>query len=102
MKSVSCSKPGYPSITCSKISNIPYNLIFKTKFNDSSILITIISCDYLSSIAKMFSRGISQSDCSIQIKLNYIDLNWKTEEKFNIGSKYQPSVYHNVDNTGIS
>ena len=32
---------------------------------------------------------------------NYIDLNWKTEEKFNIGSKYQPSVYHNVDNTGI-
>ena len=33
---------------------------------------------------------------------NYIDLNWKTEEKFNIGSIYQPSVYHNVDNTGIS
>ena len=33
---------------------------------------------------------------------NYIDLNWKTEEKFNIGSKYQPSVYHNVDNTDIS
>jgi hypothetical protein len=33
---------------------------------------------------------------------NYIDLNWKTEEKFNISSKYQPSVYHNVDNTGIS
>jgi hypothetical protein len=32
----------------------------------------------------------------------YIDLNWKTEEKFNIGSKYQPSVYNNVDNTGIS
>ena len=33
---------------------------------------------------------------------NYIDLNWKTEEKFNIGGKYQSSVYHNVDNTGIS
>jgi hypothetical protein len=29
------------------ISNIPYNLIFTTKFNDSSILITIILCDYL-------------------------------------------------------
>ena len=27
--------------------NIPYNLIYTTKFNDSSILITIISCDYL-------------------------------------------------------
>ena len=36
-------------ITCSKISNIPYtgSLIFTTKFNDSSILLTIISCDYL-------------------------------------------------------
>jgi hypothetical protein len=33
---------------------------------------------------------------------NYIDLNWKTEGKFNIGSKHQPSAYHNVDNTGIS
>ena len=33
-------------ITCSKISNIPYNLILATKFNDSSILITIISCHY--------------------------------------------------------
>ena len=47
MKSVNCSKPGYTSITCSKIKNIPYNLIFATKFNDSSILITIISFDYL-------------------------------------------------------
>ena len=30
-----------------KISNIPYKLIFTTKFIDSSILIMIISCDYL-------------------------------------------------------
>jgi hypothetical protein len=35
MKSVSCTKPDYT--TC---SNIPYNLIFTTKLNDSSILIT--------------------------------------------------------------
>jgi hypothetical protein len=34
MKSVSCSKQGYASITCSKIENIPCNLIFITKFND--------------------------------------------------------------------
>ena len=47
MKSVNWQKPGYASITCSTISNIPYNLIFTTKFIDSSILITIISCDYL-------------------------------------------------------
>ena len=43
------SKPGYASITCSKLSNIPDNLIFTTKFNDSSILFTIISWDYLNS-----------------------------------------------------
>ena len=47
MKSVDCPKAGYASIICSTISNIPYNIIFTTKFNDSSILITIISCDYL-------------------------------------------------------
>ena len=41
MKSI--TEPGF--ITCSKISNILYNLIFTTKFNDSSI--TIVSCDYL-------------------------------------------------------
>jgi len=35
------------SITCSQIEHIPYNLIFATTFNDSSILITIISLDYL-------------------------------------------------------
>jgi hypothetical protein len=29
------------------ISKIPYNLILTTKFNESLILITIISCDYL-------------------------------------------------------
>ena len=89
MKSVNCSKPGYPNITCSKIEYIPYNLIFTTKFNDSSILITIISWDYLNlSLANEYlgditiqtqvikysqccSRHIIQSDCSIHIKLNY-------------------------------
>ena len=44
MKRVNWPKPGYVSITCSTITYIPYNLIFTTKFNDSSILIT---CDYL-------------------------------------------------------
>ena len=48
MKSAICSsKSGYTSITCSKIEHIPYNLIFTTTFNDSWILITIISWDYL-------------------------------------------------------
>ena len=35
------------SVSCSKIEHFPYNLIFTTKFNDSSILIKIISWDYL-------------------------------------------------------
>jgi hypothetical protein len=45
MKSVNCSEPGYIStcITCLQIELIPYNLIFTTKFNDSLILIMIIS-----------------------------------------------------------
>ena len=47
MKSVNCSKPGYTSIICSRIENILYNINFTIKFIDSSILITIISWDYL-------------------------------------------------------
>ena len=79
-------------ITCTKISNIPYNSIFTTKFSYSLILIGIISWDYLNlSVAneytdditisaKVFmyiqccSGQISQSDCSIHIKLNYYNL----------------------------
>jgi hypothetical protein len=85
MKSVNCTKPGHTSITC---SNNPYNLIFTTKFNDSSILITFISCDYLNlSLANEYVGDViistqvikynqnflqaDQSDCSIQIILNY-------------------------------
>jgi hypothetical protein len=91
MKSVNWPKPGYASITCSTISNIPYNLIFTAKFNDSSIIITIISCDYLNlSLADEhfgdvtiptqvieYSQNVLQSDWNIQIKLNYYNLKWK-------------------------
>jgi len=89
-------KLNYTSIICSKISNIPYNFIFTAKFNDSSILITIISCDYLNlslaneyvgditiptqviSIAKIFSSRISHSGCSIHIKLQIKLFNLKS------------------------
>jgi len=92
MKSVNCSKPGYTSITYSKIKHIPYNLIFTTKFSDSSILIMIISWGYIvfelvneyvgdvtisAQVIKCNqcrSSRINQSDCSIHIKLNYLDL----------------------------
>jgi hypothetical protein len=77
------------------MEHIPYNLIFTTKCNDSSILITTISwyiLYYLNlSLASKYvdevtiptqvimynlscSRRISQSDCSIHIKLNYLRL----------------------------
>ena len=57
MKIVNCSKFGH---TCSKIEHIPYNLIFTTKFNDSLILITIISCDYLNlSLANEYAGDIT-------------------------------------------
>ena len=69
------------------------NLIFTTKYMDSSILITIISWDYLNLSLmneyvgdvtiptqviiynQYYSRQISQSDYSIHIKLNYWEIN---------------------------
>jgi len=89
MKNLPCSKPGYTSITFSKIEHIPFNLNFTIEYNDSSILITIISWDYLNlSLANKYvgdftipiqviknnkccSRQISQSDYNIDIQLNY-------------------------------
>jgi hypothetical protein len=47
MKSINCCQTGQTSITCSNISNIPSNLTFTKKFNDSSLLFTIISWYYL-------------------------------------------------------
>jgi hypothetical protein len=65
------------------ISYIPYDLILTTKFNDSSILTTIISWDYIeyqlrlssTCMTKIFSRRISQSDCSIQMKIELSNIN---------------------------
>ena len=74
MKNVNCIKPVYASIlvTCSKISNIPYNIIFTTKFNDSSILITIISCDYLNlSLANEYV-GTSQYQTKLSCITNVV------------------------------
>jgi hypothetical protein len=47
MKNLIGSKPGYANITCSNIEQIHYKLIFTTKFNDSVVLVMIISWDYL-------------------------------------------------------
>ena len=95
MKGGNFSKPGNSSIICSNISTIPYSLIFTTKFNDTSIFITIISWDYMNVyVANEYvcdvtittqvimnnqccSRQISQSDCSIHIKLNYYKIKFK-------------------------
>ena len=75
MKSVSCSKPGYSSITWSKISNIPYNLIFATKFNDSSILITSMSCDYLNlSLANEYVGDVTISTQVIEYNQNVLQV----------------------------
>ena len=75
MKSVSCTKPGYTSITSSKISNIPYNLIFATKSNDSSILITIISCDYLNlSLANEYVGDVTIPTQVIEYNQNFLQV----------------------------
>jgi len=66
--SIKCSKPGDTSITCSKISNIPYNLIFATKFNDSSILIAVISWDYLNlSLANEYVGDVTYTNPCYQV-----------------------------------
>ena len=68
MKSVSCTKPGYT--TC---SNIHYNLIFTTKLNDSSILITIISCDYLNlSLANEYVGDVTIPTQIVKCNQNFL------------------------------
>ena len=58
---------------CSEISNIPYNLIFTTKFNDSSILITIISCDYLNlSLANEYVDDVTIPTQVIEYSQNFL------------------------------
>jgi len=63
------------------LSNFPYNLNFQTKFNDSSILIMIISCDYLNlSLADEHVGDVTipthviEYSQNIQIKLNCIEI----------------------------
>ena len=72
MKSVICSKPGY---TSSKISNISYNLIFTTNFNDSLILITIISSDYLNlSLVNEYDGDVTIPIQAIKYEQNFLQM----------------------------
>jgi hypothetical protein len=59
-----CSKPGYISIAYSKIANIPYNQIFTTKFNDSSIF----NYDYFMGLFKLVACECTH-DIYINIKI---------------------------------
>ena len=71
MKSVNCSKPGDTSIICLKIKHIPYKLIFTAKFNDSLILITIISWDYVGDVT-IPTQVIKYNQCCFRrIRLQY-------------------------------
>jgi hypothetical protein len=76
VKSVNWPKPGCTSITCSTISNIPYSLIFSTKCNDSSNLITIISCDYLNlSLADEQVGDVTIPTQVVQYNQNFLQAN---------------------------
>jgi len=76
MKSLNCTKPGYTSITCSKISNIPCIWIFTTKLNDSLILITIISCDYFNlSFANEYVGDVTKPTQVIKYNQNCLQAN---------------------------
>ena len=90
MKRVNCTKPGYTStsITCSKISNIPYKLNFTTKFNDSSILITIISCDYLNlSLANEYVGDVTIPTQVIKYNQNVLQVDQAIRLKYSIQIK---------------
>ena len=76
MKSLNCTKLGYTSITCSKISNIPYIWIFTTKFNDSLILITIISSDYFNlSLVNEYVGNVTKPTQVIKYNQNCLQAN---------------------------
>ena len=95
MKSVDCTKPGYTStcITCSTISNIPNNLIFATKFNDSSILIAIISCDYLnSSLANEYVGDVTIPTQVIKHNHNFL----QADQPIRLQNSSQIKLYNNV------
>ena len=58
MESVNCSKPGYTSFT--------------TKFNDSLMLFTIISCDYLNlSLANEYVDDVTITTQVIKYNQNF-------------------------------
>jgi hypothetical protein len=62
-------------VILAKLSNIPYNLTFTTKFNDSSILITIISCDYLNlSLANEYVGDITIPTQVIKFNQNFLQV----------------------------
>ena len=83
-------------ITCSTISNIPYNLIFTTKFNDSSILITIISCDYLNlSLADEHVGDITIPTQVIEYNQNVLQADQPIRLKYSNQIKLLHNVYYN-------
>jgi hypothetical protein len=95
MKSVDCTKPGYTStcITCSTISNIPYNLIFATKFNDSSILITISSCDYLN--LSLANEYVGDVTIPTQV-IKYNQFFFQADQSIRLQNSNQIKLYTNV------
>ena len=95
MKSVDCAKPGYTStcITCSTISNIPYNLIFETKFNDSSILITISSCDYLN--LSLANEYVGDVTIPTQV-IKYNQFFFQADQSIRLQNSNQIKLYTNV------
>jgi hypothetical protein len=94
MKSVNWPKPGYASITCSTISNIPYNEIFTTKFNDSLILITIISCDYLNlSLTDEHVDDVTIPTQVIEYNQNFLQTDYPIRLKYSNQIKLYTGIY---------
>jgi hypothetical protein len=81
------------SITFSKFSNSPYNLIFTTQFNDASIFITIISCDYLNlSLVNEYVGDVTIPTQVIKYNQNAL----QADQPFRLQYSNQSSLYKYV------
>jgi hypothetical protein len=83
---------------CSKILNILYNLILTTKLNDSSILITFISCDYLNlSLANEYVVHDTIPNQVIKYKQNLIQADQPIRLQYSNQIKLDFDIFINID-----
>ena len=81
-------------------SNIHYNLIITTKFNDALILITTISCDYLNlTLANEYVNDVTTPTQVIMNNQNFLQANQPIRLQYSNQIKLFKFIYQNVSNS---